>query len=268
MTETLFQYEGDFTCFIKIGDNKFDLVIKGCNTLTFKTFGDIQTLIDVILNCALNININDCYIFEITYSYNQQTELLIEDGQIVPNFSIITINHKPSPLSCGVYLSSGFELESLIHRTEELIKFYHIVQIMKTFFHTTSYKSIKSRQILQRVKLMFPNIITSHECRGLNAIYKKSIEFYLNFRNKFNFKIDLRLQRRFDLIKIIHILPENQFPNKFQAAIRKIGEESDIKQYLHYHKYYNYDINFKIYSNKPHSKSIEEFKAVYLEGSY
>ena len=90
MTETLFQYEGDFTCFIKIGDNKFDLVIKGCNTLTFKTFGDILTLIDVILNCALKININDCYIFEITYSYNQQTELLIEDGQIVPNFSIIT----------------------------------------------------------------------------------------------------------------------------------------------------------------------------------
>ena len=44
MTETLFQYEGDFTCFIKIGDNKFDLVINGCNTLTFKTFGDITDI--------------------------------------------------------------------------------------------------------------------------------------------------------------------------------------------------------------------------------
>ena len=253
-----------FICFLKINCNKFKFVINNeeDQDLTFKqVFEHIRSISTIALNTFDYSN----YIFELNNPNTKQTEILLRSEQFIPNNSIIIIDSMPSPMFRGTFITSGFEFEALKHRTKDMINFYHIVNTIRSHFKSIPIHLLKSEDIVNKASKLFPYLITwKHQ--ELYSKMNNKIEFYIDHFVKLNWKIPLPLQRRFDLIKIIHTIPKFQLQNRrHREELIKIEQELDIMQYRYYQNKYQYDIYLKSFSVVTHSKTTEEFIKTYLE---
>ena len=253
-----------YICFLKINCNKFKFVFNNeeDQDLTFKQVFEHMKSISTI---ALNTFDYSNYIFELNNPSTKQTEILLRSEQLIPNNSIIIVDSLPSPMYRGTFKTSGFEIEALKHRTKDIINFYHIVNTIRSHFKSIPIHLLKSEDIVNKDSKLFPYLLTwKHQ--ELYSKMNNIIKFYIDHFIKLNWKIPPRLQRRFDLIKIIHTLPKFQLPNRrHREELIKIERELDIMQYNYYQNKYKYDIYLKIFGLVTHSKTTEEFIKTYLE---
>ena len=67
--------------------------------------------------------------------------------------------------------------------------------------------------------------------------------FYAMNFFKLNFRMEAPLQKKFDLLKIVHTINLDNILNKTVVEmLKKISKVSEIEKYLHYYQTYNYDI--------------------------
>ena len=90
--------------------------------------------------------------------------------------------------------------------------------------------------------------------------------FYINKFDKLNLKLDPKLQKNFDMLKLINLLyPNKVFDPSSAAKVQKIIDCPDNKDSIHLHFVHSFDMCLNTNRMFKQSITYEEFTAKYID---
>ena len=123
----------------------------------------------------------------------------------------------------------------------------------------------KWKAVADRLIKSYPNIFagtTPEKCAGL---FCRCSYFYLDNFDKFNLKLEMNLQRVFDLLKIVHLLDADRIIKSSKRDLFAIiGQEQEIQDYVNLQVTHSFDMYLNAYRMFRQSITHDEFVHKYL----
>ena len=110
-------------------------------------------------------------------------------------------------------------------------------------------KESKWKGLSCKVKATYPELFTNYTPKMCQHLFDSLTLFYCLQYYGLNLKLDAKLQRTFNLLKIVHTLdPKKVFSKTKTIEVKNIAEHKE-RLYVHCLRKYSYDIYVNEYSN-------------------
>ena len=182
---------------------------------------------------------------------------------------MITVRHRPLALSDRHLVTKDDDLKFLKSQTNEIIAFYLIVDSIASHYLTTSFLGTDSdskwQSVFSRLLWKYPNIFRDYSSNKCRQVFTSASRFYINNYHKLNLKLEAALQKKLDMLKIIHLLiADMHFSSYFGQQLLRIGDSQEIKDYCYLQMVHIFDMYLN--TNRVFKERItyEEFGAKYI----